>query len=363
MPRRKSARVDKRRFDDRAPMTRGNLLRSLTALCGAGAGVATVCTASRGATPDPVNIALNHDAFNLPIFVALDRGYFAQRNLDVRVQKISGSTITQLPSLARGSIDIAPIGLGPGFFNQYTGGFDVKLIASMTESHAGWNDATWVMVRQDLWDAGAVRKLSDLRGKTIDGFVPGAPPNMLMRETLTKAGLTTADVTFSERLRATADTVAAYTNKAIDASPAFEPMATELERQRLAHKWISTHDIIPDYQQLYLAASAAFVQTHREITVRFLAGFLAGARDVDGARGRWTPSLVSTLATWSEQPEADVLLVPSPAYAGEYGRINLSSVAMQQAFWVAQGLVKAPVAVPAIVDSSMLAAARRQMKI
>jgi ABC-type nitrate/sulfonate/bicarbonate transport system substrate-binding protein len=344
-------------------MTRGNMVRAVTALLGAGLGVAAAGSPSPGATPDPVNIALNHDAFNLPIFVAIDRDYFAQQNLDVRVQKISGSTITQLPSLARGSIDIAPIGLGPGFFNQYTGGFDVKLIASMTETHAGWNDATWVMVRQDLWDAGAVRKLSDLKGKTIDGFVPGAPPNMLMRETLTKAGLTTADVTFSERLRATADAVAAYTNKAVDVSPAFEPMATELQRQHLAHKWISTHDIMPDYQQLYLAASAAFVQTHREVIARFLVAYLEGARDIDSAHGKWTPSLVSTLAKWSEQPEADVLQVPSPAYAGEYGRINLSSVEMQQAFWVSQGLVKAPVAIPSIVDSSMLDAAHRQLKI
>jgi NitT/TauT family transport system substrate-binding protein len=355
--------VGKTYFDCSAGgMTRGSMVRAVTAFFGASAGVAMAGEPSMGATPDPVNIALNHDAFNLPIFVAIDKGYFAQQNLDVRVQKISGSTITQLPSLARGSIDIAPIGLGPGFFNQYSGGFDVKLIASMTETHAGWNDATWVMVRQDLWDAGAVRKLSDLKGKTVDGFVPGAPPNMLMRETLTKAGLTTADVTFSERLRATADTVAAYTNKAVDVSPAFEPMATELQRERLAHKWISTHDIMPDYQQLYLAASAAFVQTHRDVIVRFLVAYVEGARDIDRARGKWTPALVSTLAKWSEQSEADVLLVPSPAYAGEDGRINLSSVDMQQAFWVSQGLVKAPVAIPAIVDSSMLDAARRQLK-
>jgi NitT/TauT family transport system substrate-binding protein len=342
---------------------RAELLRALAAFAGSGLVLTAGGRTGVAATSDQVNLALNHDAFNLPLFVALEKGYFAQQNLDVHAQKISGSTITQLPSLARGSIDIALIGLGPGFFNQYTGGFDVKIIASMTATHAGWNDATWIMVRQDLWDAGTMRQLSDLKGKIIDGFVPGAPPNMLMRETLRKAGFTTADVTFSERLRATADMVAAYTNKAVDASPAFEPMATELQRQRLAHKWISTRDVLPEYQQLYLAASAAFVQTHRDVIVRFLVGYLQGARDIDSARGKWTASLVGALSKWSEQSEADVQIVPTPAYAGEYGHINLKSVEMQQAFWVAQGLVKAPVAIPAIVDSSMLDAARRQLKI
>ena len=150
---------------------------------------------------------------------------------------------------------------------------------------------------------------------------------------------------------------------AVDVSPAFEPMATELERLHLAHKWISTHDIIPDYQQLYLAASAAFVRTHSDVVRRFLVAYLEGARDIDDAHGKWTPALVSTLAKWSEQPEADVLQVPSPAYAGEYGRINRASVEMQQAFWVSQGLVKTPVAIPMIVDSALLDAARRQLKI
>lgn len=353
------------RFESGAVMTtsRGSMIRSAAAFGAWAAATAVPGFAASGATPDPVDIALNHDAFNLPIFVALDRGYFARQNLDVRVQKLSGSTVTVLPSLARGSIDIAPIGLGPGFFNQYAGGFDVKLIASMTETHAGWNDATWVMVRQDLWDAGAVRKPADLKGKTIDAFVPGAPPNMLMRETLARGGLTTADVTFSEKLRATADTVAAYTNKAVDVSPAFEPMATELQRERLAHKWISTHDIMPDYQQLYLGASAAFIRSRQDVIVRFLTGMLQGAREIDAAGGKWTPALARTLATWSEQSEADVTLVPTPAYVGQYGRINVSSVALQQAFWVSQDLVKTPVATTAIIDSSMLGAARRRLKI
>jgi ABC-type nitrate/sulfonate/bicarbonate transport system substrate-binding protein len=112
--------LDRTRFDRSAGrMTRGTMVRGVTALFGAGLDIAAGGGPSSAVMPDPVNIDLNHDAFNLPIFVAIDKGYFAQQNLDVRVQKISGSTITQLPSLARGSIDIAPIGLGPGFFNQY----------------------------------------------------------------------------------------------------------------------------------------------------------------------------------------------------------------------------------------------------
>ena len=331
----------------------------LTACCIA---LITSTATAPAAAPDVVNVVLNPGVFAyLPIFLAADKGYFAQQNLDVRIQKNSGSSLTQLPSLARGTIDIAPMGMGPGFYNQYSGGFDVKLIASINETHVGWNDDSWVMVRQDVWDAGTIRKLSDLKGKKIDGYVPGAPPNMLIRQTLEKAGLTTSDVVFTEKMRTPADAVASYTNKAIEVSPAFEPTATQLEVQHLAHKWLSTHDIMPDYQETYLAASSAFVRTHRDVVVRFLVAFLMGVRDVENAKAKWTPALVSEMAKWAEQPESTIAQIPTPAYAGEYGSINRASVERQQAFWVAQGLVKDPVAVPLVIDSSMLDEARRQL--
>jgi NitT/TauT family transport system substrate-binding protein len=313
------------------------------------------------AATDVVNVALNPDVYdNLPLFIAADRGYFAQQNLDVRITKIPGSSLTQLPSLARGSIDIAPMALGPAFFNQYAAGFDVKLVASLSGSHPGWNDGTWVMVRQDLWDAGKIRKLSDLKGRTIDGYVPGAPPNMLIKQTLAKAGLSTSDVVFSERMKSAADALVSYTNRAVEVTPAFEPMATQLDRQRLAHKWLSVHDIIPDYQGSFLAASAAFVQTHRDVVKRFLVAYLRAARDVDRGSGKWTPMLVTEVAKWSEQPEATIEQIAGPAYTGEDGSINQASIVRQQAFWVAQGLVREPVAVGSIVDTSILDDARKQ---
>jgi NitT/TauT family transport system substrate-binding protein len=319
--------------------------------------------APAAAAPDVVNVAVNPDVIdNLPIFIAADRGYFTQQNLDVRITKIPGSSLSQLPSLARGSIDIAPMALGPAFFNQFTAGFDVKLVASLSGSHPGWNDGTWVMVRQDLWDAGKVRKLSDLKGRIIDGYVPGAPPNMLIKQTLAKAGMTTSDVIYSERMKSAADALVSYMNKAVEVTPAFEPMATQLDRQHLAHKWLSVHDVIPDYQGSFLAASSAFVQSHRDVVKRFLVAILRAQRDIDRSSGKWTPMILSEVAKWSEQPEATIAQIPGPSYSGDDGSINQASVERQQAFWVTQGLVKTPVAVGTTMDASMLEDARKQFR-
>ena len=57
-------------------------------------------------------------------------------------------------------------------------------------------------MRKDLWDSGAVRKISDLRGRKIDAATPGAPINLLVNQMLVKAGLTRSDVVYTERFAA-----------------------------------------------------------------------------------------------------------------------------------------------------------------
>ena len=45
-----------------------------------------------------------------------------------------------MPLLARGDLEIAPIAVSGAFFNQFTAGFDIKLIASASTTQSGWQD-------------------------------------------------------------------------------------------------------------------------------------------------------------------------------------------------------------------------------
>ena len=37
---------------------------------------------------------------NLPVLIAIEKGYFADENIDLKVQKYNGSSVTQMPFLA-----------------------------------------------------------------------------------------------------------------------------------------------------------------------------------------------------------------------------------------------------------------------
>jgi hypothetical protein len=63
------------------------------------------------------------------------------------VTKTPGSRGLIVPFLARGDIDVAPQVMVPAFFNQYTQGFSIKVVATLDETHKGWNDTVYFMVR------------------------------------------------------------------------------------------------------------------------------------------------------------------------------------------------------------------------
>ena len=323
-------------------------------------------SSARAQTPAParVRLALNSENYaNLPFFLALDGGYFAQQHLDVTVVPFVGTSITQLPLLARGEIDIVAVATAPGLFNLPTQGFNVKIVASLSGAHAGWNGTSWLMVRQDLWDAKTIRKPSDLRGMHLDVAAAGSPTDVLSRETVRLGGLTPADLTLTANVRLPQNWYSALRNHAVDVQAAIEPTATAIEREGLAHKWLSSSDSVPWYQDVVLAASPAFVQTQHDALKRFLTGYVQALQEINRSGPTWTPKLAAIVAKYSQLPLATINQIPGPTYVGDLGAVNMASLERVQQFWVTQGLVQTPEPLNSILDLSALNEARKALHI
>ncbi len=313
---------------------------------------------------DKVRIAFNPGIYNyLPIYLAMDLGYFTDEKIDIEFTTYGGSSLTMLPLMVRGDLDITPMAGGPGFFNQHTSGFAVKLIASTAQARPGWHDTIWLMVRKDLHDQGAIKTLADLKGRVVEGGPRGSPIFLLTTQALREAGLATRDVTFTERLRAVSDVLPLFRNKAIDVISMVEPMAMRLEEEGLAVRWKPSYEIMPWFQEAFLAAAPKMYGEKRDVTRRFLKAFLRGAQKVAEGGGKWTPQLVASLSKWSKMPEDLIRKIPGPAHAGQMGQIDVASLERQQDIWVAEGMLKDKVRIADIVDTGMLDEARRELGI
>ena len=321
-----------------------------------------VPSASRAAEPDVVRIMFNPGIYDaLPLMLAVDKGYFAAENLDVRVTKFPGSLGLVVPYLARGDIDFAPQVMGPAFFNQYSQGFGVKIVATLDETHKGWNDTVYFMVRQDLWDSKKIRKPSDLRGMKLPK-PNGSPNDFLTIEILAKAGLTVAQVQMNVLLTGTTSFLPSVINKVYDALSVPEPLATQMQKQGVAHKWLGYQDVIPYYQTGYLAVSPAFAKDHHDAAERFVKAYMRACRDIAATNGKWTPELIDIEAKWSGQSRDVIAAIPGPAYPG-VGKISNESITRQQNLWLSLGMMKTPVPVSAIIDESYSAKARAALGI
>lgn len=300
---------------------------------------------------------------NLPIFIAIDKGYFAEQGIDLKLTKYGGSSVTQMPLAARGDLDITIMVAGPALFNQKTEGFDLKILASMQQTHPGWTDGEYVMVRKDLWDSGAVRKLADLKGRQVDGGPDGSPISFVLNLALEKAGLKRSDVIYTKKFATPPDWIAGLRNHSVDALAAADPIATVLEIQGYGKKLASDQDVAPWLQISFLIASEKYVQDHRATVAAFLKAYLKGAKDIDASGGKWTPELLHEMAKWTKISEGDLQHIAGPSYYGQFGAISKVSLTRQQDYLVGLGQVKKKIDIDALVDDGPLATARHELGI
>jgi NitT/TauT family transport system substrate-binding protein len=310
----------------------------------------------------PLKLSINPKFItNAPIFVAVDKGYFKAQGIDLQIIDLSASATGQVPLLARGDIDMSTVGPVPSLFNQIQQGFNVKLVASTQQSappKSAYIDSSTIVVRKDVWDSHAIRKLSDLAGKRLDAATPGSPTHVLGLEALAAAKLRPADLTFTTKDTGPPNQLAAILNKAVDAQITTEPTATAMQTQGLAVKWIGYKDVAPWYQTSYFAVSDQYLQGHRDAIVRFLTAYLHGCADVERSHGKLTPPMVAELSRWTEISESVIDAMGGLPYFGQYGTIDLTALRRVQALWVDQKFVTAPIDVERIVDAAPLRAAR-----
>jgi ABC-type nitrate/sulfonate/bicarbonate transport system substrate-binding protein len=290
---------------------------------------------------DPIILLLNPvQMAYLPIFYALDHGYFAAEGLNIQLKLYTGSANAQLPLLARGDVDVGGVIAAPALFNQAAAGFGIQLLAALTEPREGYLDAVNVMMREDVWQKGSVKTLADLRGHTIDGAAQGNPIDLLIRCALLEAKLGLDDVDLSYKIRSPSDVPYLFREKQVDFAGVSEPTATFILKRGLARKWLGYYQVLPWFQDTFLGASEDFIRDRPKEVRAMLRAYLRAVETIDRSKGTWTPEAVSTMAKWSKLKADDIKSVGRLPYWSPSGIVDASALARVQDFWSERRLVR-----------------------
>lgn len=271
---------------------------------------------------------VNNAAIYAPIYVAKEKGYFAEQGLDVSLEsQPSGSDMVALT--ATGEFDVGFGGVGPAFWNAMDLGLPLKVIAP---GHAEGNPvATPLMISKAACESGAITSVADLQGKRVSVNGRGATEYWLS-QALGTAGLTLADIELQTLQFPNA--VAALESGALDAAMVGEPVATAAEQQGIAVRLLSDFPV-QDIQPTAVYANQAFLDENPDAAAGLVTAYLKASREVmDGGFG--DPTILAIIEQYTGVPAALVAQAVSPVYAVD-GRIDLAGLQTLQAFFRAQG--------------------------
>ena len=229
------------------------------------------------AADTPVHIGVIGILAEAGLYVAQERGYFAQEGLAVEfIKDLYGPDA--FPALATGQIDAVGGAFGPEVVNAIQRGIHVKLVAGMNSYIPGW-DSGFLAVRKELIDSGKVKDWKDLKGLKIAVSEPR--PNLtdyFASKYLANGGLTFADVTTVNV--PFANMIAALKTGGVDAAHTSEPLSTVVSDVGAAVKWKPVSSYAPSGLTVaILQFGPTLLEQAPDVGDRLLTADMRGARD------------------------------------------------------------------------------------
>jgi NitT/TauT family transport system substrate-binding protein len=206
-----------------------------------------------------------------PLFIAKEEGYFARQGINVEFEKVQ-SPSTTIPSLINGDIAVSST-LSPAFINAIAKGAHVRIVADKGRNTPGHScNASGFMVRRDLFESGAVTKLSDLKGRKI--MIPAEQDyslsSLLKRGNLTSDDVETVVMDFPSGM-------VALRNSAVDGGILTEPFVTQALDSKAAVMLLPTEVSTPDFP-FPLLYGPAILDKDPDLGRKFMVAYLEGAR-------------------------------------------------------------------------------------
>lgn len=236
-------------------------LRLLAVVGSAGALGAACLSGSLSASARPLTTVrfseVIRSVFYAPQYVAMAKGMFAAKGLDVKLTTAEGSDKGAAALLA-GTADISLIGPETAIYvNGQHGTTALKSFYQLTDT-----DGSFLMSRQRIphftW--------SDLRGKTVISWRPGSDPQMVLAQVI--ADHRVPGVNVVTNISATA-MVGAFESGRGDFIQVYEPVVATLEQSGQAYYDASLGAAIGDYPETAYMATAGYIRSHPAVLQAF----------------------------------------------------------------------------------------------
>lgn len=302
---------------------------------------------TKAAAPDKVTVAYVAITNFAPLYVAVERGFMQEQNIEVTPQKVT-TAANALPFLATGQYDVGGVGMAAASFNGFNKGLDFRIVASAAIQPLK-NGPTVILVRKDLKDAGKVKTVADLKGMKVGiAGAAGSTGAYFVAKALRDVGLTFKDITAVNL--ANPDLVLGMKQGSIDAALVGPPYSDQIIKDGTGV--LLAQDVAPGAMTTVWMYSGKFIKERPEVAKRFMLALVKGARAMQGAK-YLDPENIKAYIKYTPSTEA-AIKAGTPPFIDPDLKIYLDSVKNLEEVFRAEGWTDYTTVIPTdkMIDAS-----------
>lgn len=307
--------------------------------------------AALGARAETIKIGLLKTVGVSPIFLGQEKGYFAAQHLDLDFVVFDSAEPVAVAAVS-GAIDIGVTGLTAAFYSL-AGQHALTMIASDSFERPGYQGQA-VLVSNQAWDGG-LRAFADLPGHSVAISQIGGAPHYSLGLLAAHFGFPLASVHVLP-LQNNANRISAVVGGTADTAIVPVTYATA-SLQRGDAKLLGWVGDYTPWQVAGVFISTKTAGERGDMIARFLIAFRHGATDYhdafSGPDGRLqfgptAPAAIAIIAKAIGQSASDIR--NAIAYIDPDGRVDMTDIARQIAWYRSQGMLKGNFGADAVVD-------------
>lgn len=312
-----------------------------------------------GCSNDPleVPVGISPVMSSVGVFIAQEKGYFAEQGLKVVLNPFKASGAKMVPFLASGQLMVAGGNVNAGMYNAIAHDIPVRIVADKGTVSPGHGYLA-LLVRKDHVDSGRYKTFADLKGMTMAVTAKGVSQEIVTEMYLEKAGLSLDDIKLTTL--AYADMNVALANKSIDATIQIEPFVSAAVENNIAVRVAGDDEIYPNQQSAVIFMSPVFIEKYPDQAQKWVTAYVKGLRDYNDAfeKGKNKDEIIRILTKYTRIKDAGVYEKVVPVGLHPDGDVNVDSLKHDAKWFVDKGYVKQMPDLDRIVDRRFVRKAR-----
>jgi NitT/TauT family transport system substrate-binding protein len=305
-----------------------------------------------------VRVGVFHSISDAGIYVAKEKGYFAEENIDISLYKV-GSAANVVTPLASEALDVSGGSPSAGLYNALRQGITLQIVADKASTPKGHGYVAYI-VRKAL--AGKIRTTADLRGRVLaaTGYNGGSTGQVNLHKLLSSAGVKESELDIVDLKFG--DAYAALGTGRVDVAMLIEPLATKAVAQDVGVVWKRVDEIYPNEQYGVLMYGPGIIK-RPDVANRFMAAYLRGVRYYNDALAGKIPAAELTKILIKNTSVKDPALYTQMVFPrlDPNGKLNVAGMEDDVEWWMSAGVIKGSVKVGRVVNTSYVENALKKL--